>query len=51
MIEHATRTDVFSQSRDANFQKLSNPSHAQPVALRVKLYRVLVFGPTRINQD
>ena len=26
MIKHATRTAIFSQSRDANFQKFSNPS-------------------------
>ena len=26
MIEHATRSAVFSQSRDAKFQKFYNPS-------------------------
>ena len=41
MIEQATKIVVFSQSRDANFQKFSDSSGRTMVACPVILYHVL----------
>ena len=49
MIKHATRTAIFSQSRDAHFQKFSNSSSLITSGPSAQTVSSASF--TQINQD